>query len=109
MRERFTGEPAFDAVALESERVRLYKEFMLAMEEACGHKHHHQKKRKTKKTKRKSRSRSASPAVSLHTSVWSVLGMGGTGCAVTETDQWLEKGIKTEEEIVTAVSNLSSC
>ncbi|XP_053374392.1 pre-mRNA-processing factor 40 homolog B-like isoform X4 [Mercenaria mercenaria] len=59
VRSRFENESAFEAITLESERIRLYKEFLVAVEEACMHRH--PKKRKSKKHKsRRSRSRSRS-------------------------------------------------
>ncbi|XP_050419250.1 pre-mRNA-processing factor 40 homolog A [Patella vulgata] len=58
-RQRVEREPGFDIITLESERIRLYKEYTLALEETCGH--HHPKKKKSKKHKnRRSRSRSLS-------------------------------------------------
>ncbi|KAL4222390.1 PRP40 pre-mRNA processing factor 40 [Mactra antiquata] len=61
IRGRFENEAAFEAITLESERMRLYKEFLVAMEEACLHRHHSSKRKKTKKHKsRRSRSRSRS-------------------------------------------------
>jgi pre-mRNA-processing factor 40 len=56
------NEEAFLAVDLEAERMRMFKEYQMALDEACSHRHkHHPKKRKNKKKdKRKSRSRSRS-------------------------------------------------
>lgn len=51
---------AWEAITLESERIRLFKEHITALEEACSH-HHCSRRKKTKKHKsRRSRSRSAS-------------------------------------------------
>lgn len=59
IRSRFENEAAFEAITLESERMRLYKEFLVAIEEACLHRH--PKKKKSKKHRgRRSRSRSKS-------------------------------------------------
>ncbi|XP_052247261.1 pre-mRNA-processing factor 40 homolog A-like isoform X2 [Dreissena polymorpha] len=61
IRPRFESKPAFEAISLESERQRLYKEFQVAMEEACVHLPKHSRKKKSKKHKgRRSRSRSKS-------------------------------------------------
>ena len=65
VRERFADDPSFQAILLESERIRLYREFLLAVEEACSHKHAPRKKKKKKEKKRRmSRSRSRSHSVS---------------------------------------------
>ena len=63
IRGRFENEPAFEAITLESERIRLFKEYIIAIEETCMH-HHMGKKKKTKKHKNR-RSRSRSRTVSL--------------------------------------------
>jgi len=59
IRPKLAGEPAFENVTLEAERIRLFKQHLVAIEESCSH--YHPKKRKTKKHKsRRSRSRSRS-------------------------------------------------
>lgn len=59
IRSRFEHDPAFENITLEAERIRLFKEYLTAMEEACSH--YHPKKKKTKKHRsRRSRSKSHS-------------------------------------------------
>ncbi|KAK2161677.1 hypothetical protein NP493_1565g00027 [Ridgeia piscesae] len=61
VRERFEKEPAFEAITTEADRARLMTEFLVAMEESCGHMCHHKKhSKKSRKQRRKSRSRSRS-------------------------------------------------
>lgn len=60
VRLKIEGESDFKAITLESERVRIFKEYQHEIEESCSHHHIRSKKKKTKKTKRKSRSRSHS-------------------------------------------------
>ncbi|MEE6471227.1 hypothetical protein FKM82_009221 [Ascaphus truei] len=64
-RERFVGNSAFDQITVESERIRLYKEFIHSLENECQHNHTKMKKhsKKSKKHHRKhSHSQSPSPA-----------------------------------------------
>ncbi|XP_077979114.1 pre-mRNA-processing factor 40 homolog B-like isoform X2 [Glandiceps talaboti] len=65
VRDRFVNDSSFDAITVESERIRLFKEYMSALEETCGHHHSKQpaKKKKSKKHRSK-RSRSRSPSES---------------------------------------------
>ncbi|KAK3925785.1 Pre-mRNA-processing factor 40-like protein A [Frankliniella fusca] len=68
-RLKLEGDKAFEAITLESERVRIYKEFQHENEEACGHHHIRPKKSKKAKSKKKksnSRSRSRSELVFGH-------------------------------------------
>ena len=58
MRSQFEKESYFEAVTLESERVRLFKDFLLALEESCGHNHQNRKKQSRKHKTKRSRSRS---------------------------------------------------
>ncbi|GAB1597955.1 pre-mRNA-processing factor 40 homolog A-like isoform X2 [Argonauta hians] len=59
IRVRLEKEIPFEAITLESERIRLYKEYQIAVLEQCSH--HHSKKKKSKKHKlKRSRSRSRS-------------------------------------------------
>ncbi|KAA8588212.1 hypothetical protein FQN60_001406 [Etheostoma spectabile] len=64
IRERFLKESAFEDVTLESERKRIFKDFMHVLEHECQH-HHSKTKKHSKKSKKhhrkRSRSRSASP------------------------------------------------
>ncbi|XP_073436314.1 pre-mRNA-processing factor 40 homolog B isoform X1 [Dendrobates tinctorius] len=60
VRERFVGDSAFDQITVESERIRLFKEFMLSIENECQH-HHFKGKKHSKKSKKHHRKRSQSP------------------------------------------------
>ncbi|KAM8933532.1 pre-mRNA-processing factor 40 homolog A [Pelodytes ibericus] len=63
VRERFVKEPAFEDMTLESERRRIFKDYIYMLEHECQH-HHSKNKRHSKKAKKhhrkKSRSRSGS-------------------------------------------------
>lgn len=61
-------DPAWEAITLESERIRLFKEYIIALEEACAH--HHSRRKKSKKHKNR-RSRSRTPSVSFYYYFWS--------------------------------------
>ncbi|KAL5006562.1 hypothetical protein ScPMuIL_015368 [Solemya velum] len=63
IRSRFEKDPVFEMITLESERIRLFKEFQIIMEETCLHRHSKKKKSKKHKNKR-SRSRSRSRSIS---------------------------------------------
>jgi pre-mRNA-processing factor 40 len=59
IRSKLEGESAFENITLEAERIRLFKSYLIALEETCSH--NHAKKKKTKKHRRwRSRSRSHS-------------------------------------------------
>ncbi|EEC04558.1 spliceosomal protein FBP11/splicing factor PRP40, putative, partial [Ixodes scapularis] len=62
VRKQFEKESAFVNLSLESERIRIFKEYQLTLEEACSHHHSRSKKhsKKSKKAKKRSRSRSES-------------------------------------------------
>lgn len=60
VRSKIEEEPDFQAIKLESERVRIFREYQHDLEESCGHHHIRSKKKKAKKPKRKSRSKSHS-------------------------------------------------
>ncbi|KAL1439011.1 hypothetical protein MTO96_047483 [Rhipicephalus appendiculatus] len=62
VRKQFEKEPAFINLSLESERMRIFKEYQLTLEATCSHHHSRSKKhsKKTKKNKKRSRSRSES-------------------------------------------------
>ncbi|XP_053311525.1 pre-mRNA-processing factor 40 homolog B [Spea bombifrons] len=62
VRERFVGDGAFDQITVESERIRLYKEFLQVLENEYQH-HHSKSKKHSKKSKKHHRkhSRSQSP------------------------------------------------
>lgn len=63
IREKIQDHEAFRALSLESERVRIFKEYQHETEEACSHHHssRSKKSKKNKKQKKRSRSRSGSP------------------------------------------------
>lgn len=65
VRTKLEEEPDFQAVILESERMRIFKEYQHELEESCSHHHIRSKKKKTKKPKRKSRSKSHSVSAML--------------------------------------------
>ncbi|XP_043472220.1 pre-mRNA-processing factor 40 homolog A isoform X2 [Leptopilina heterotoma] len=60
VRMKIEEEPDFKAISLESERLRIFKEYQHELEESCSHHHIRSRKKKTKKPKRKSRSKSHS-------------------------------------------------
>ncbi|XP_029665947.1 pre-mRNA-processing factor 40 homolog A [Formica exsecta] len=60
VRAKIEEEQDFKAITLESERIRIFKEYQHELEESCSHHHIRSKKKKAKKLKRKSRSRSHS-------------------------------------------------
>ncbi|XP_076360616.1 pre-mRNA processing factor 40 isoform X2 [Tachypleus tridentatus] len=64
VRKQFEKEHAFENITLESERVRLFKEYQQILEEACGHRHGKSKKHSKKNKKQKKRSHSRSKSVS---------------------------------------------
>uniref|UniRef100_A0A8C8H1I6 Pre-mRNA-processing factor 40 homolog A n=1 Tax=Oncorhynchus tshawytscha TaxID=74940 RepID=A0A8C8H1I6_ONCTS len=59
VRERFLKESAFEDVTLESERKRIFKDFMHVLEHECQH-HHSKTKKHSKKSKKHHRKRSRS-------------------------------------------------
>uniref|UniRef100_A0A665W654 Pre-mRNA-processing factor 40 homolog A n=1 Tax=Echeneis naucrates TaxID=173247 RepID=A0A665W654_ECHNA len=63
VRERFLKESAFEDVTLESERKRIFKDFMHVLEHECQH-HHSKAKKHSKKSKKHHRKRSRSRSVS---------------------------------------------
>ncbi|XP_050432736.1 pre-mRNA-processing factor 40 homolog B [Adelges cooleyi] len=59
LRPKIENDQAFQAINLESERLRIFKEFQVDTEEVCNHHHSKMKKsKKNKKHKKKSRSQS---------------------------------------------------
>lgn len=64
VRTRLDNEAAFESITLESERVRLFKEYQQTLEESCSHHHSKSKKHNKKNKKTKKKSRSASPSES---------------------------------------------
>lgn len=58
IRSKMEGLPEFEAVGLESERMRIFEEYQHENEEACSHHHTRSKKSKKKKNRRRSHSRS---------------------------------------------------
>uniref|UniRef100_A0A8C9VXB1 Pre-mRNA-processing factor 40 homolog A n=1 Tax=Scleropages formosus TaxID=113540 RepID=A0A8C9VXB1_SCLFO len=63
VRERFLKEPAFEDITLESERKRIFKDFIHVLEHECQH-HHSKNKKHSKKSKKHHRKRSRSRSVS---------------------------------------------
>ncbi|XP_062821864.1 pre-mRNA-processing factor 40 homolog A [Anolis carolinensis] len=59
IRERFVKELAFEDITLESERKRIFKDFMYLLEHECQH-HHSKNKKHSKKSKKHHRKRSRS-------------------------------------------------
>ncbi|XP_006002135.1 pre-mRNA-processing factor 40 homolog A isoform X2 [Latimeria chalumnae] len=59
IRERFVKEPAFEDITLESERKRIFKDFLHVLENECQH-HHSKTKKHSKKSKKHHRKRSRS-------------------------------------------------
>ncbi|XP_063421965.1 pre-mRNA-processing factor 40 homolog B-like isoform X3 [Mytilus trossulus] len=63
VREKLEKDSAYQAVTVESERIRLFREYQQILEESCSH--HHSRKKKAKKHKtRRSRSKSKSQSES---------------------------------------------
>lgn len=60
IRTKIEEEQDFKAVNLESERMRIFKEYQHELEESCSHHHIKSKKKRLKRSKRKSASRSHS-------------------------------------------------
>ncbi|XP_078459913.1 pre-mRNA-processing factor 40 homolog A isoform X2 [Lampetra fluviatilis] len=63
VRDRFVNDSAFDQITVESERIRLFKEYVGALEVECQHyhpKHSRKHSKKSKKHRKRSRSRSGS-------------------------------------------------
>ncbi|XP_023216919.1 pre-mRNA-processing factor 40 homolog A-like [Centruroides sculpturatus] len=60
VRKQLEKESAFGNILLESERIRLFKEYQQTLEEACSHHHSKSKKHSKKNKKQKKRSRSHS-------------------------------------------------
>ncbi|XP_063282095.1 pre-mRNA-processing factor 40 homolog B-like isoform X4 [Pelobates fuscus] len=63
VRERFVGDSAFDQITVESERIRLYKEYLQVLENEFQH-HHSKSKKHSKKSKKHHRKRSHSQSPS---------------------------------------------
>ncbi|XP_072274257.1 pre-mRNA-processing factor 40 homolog A isoform X4 [Pyxicephalus adspersus] len=59
VRERFNKEPAFEDITLESDRKRIFRDFVHALEHDCQH-HHSKNKKHSKKSKKHHRKRSRS-------------------------------------------------
>lgn len=73
VRAKMEKDLAWEAITLESERLRLFKEYITSMEESCMH-HHSRHKKSRKRKSRRSRSRSSVSEV--------VLNWGGGGRVV---------------------------
>ncbi|RLU23079.1 hypothetical protein DMN91_005357 [Ooceraea biroi] len=61
VRTKIEEEPDFKAITLESERIRIFKEYQHELEESCSHHHIRSKKKKAKKLKHKLPSSEESP------------------------------------------------
>uniref|UniRef100_A0A803TET8 Pre-mRNA-processing factor 40 homolog A n=1 Tax=Anolis carolinensis TaxID=28377 RepID=A0A803TET8_ANOCA len=72
IRERFVKELAFEDITLESERKRIFKDFMYLLEHECQH-HHSKNKKHSKKSKKHHRKRSRSRSVSLYEMLYQLL------------------------------------
>ncbi|XP_064408512.1 pre-mRNA-processing factor 40 homolog B isoform X1 [Latimeria chalumnae] len=59
VRDRFVNDSAFDQITVESERIRLFKEFLQVLENECQH-YHSKSKKHSKKSKKHHRKRSRS-------------------------------------------------
>merc|ERR1712113_600108 len=59
-RPQIENEEAFLAVELEAERMRMFRDYQMALEEARSHRHRKNKRKNKKKEKRRSKSRSRS-------------------------------------------------
>uniref|UniRef100_A0A8D2KQX5 Pre-mRNA-processing factor 40 homolog A n=1 Tax=Varanus komodoensis TaxID=61221 RepID=A0A8D2KQX5_VARKO len=83
VRERFVNHIAFEQITLESERIRLFREFLQLLETECQH-FHAKAKKHAKKPKKHHRKRSASVRPGVGGSRW---GAGGDqGAAVVRGD-----------------------
>jgi len=80
VRSKIEEEQDFKAITLESERIRIFKEYQHELEESCSHHHIRSKKKKAKKLKHKSRSRSHSVSNTLSVIVLS--------CMISERYKW---------------------
>uniref|UniRef100_A0A672V225 Pre-mRNA-processing factor 40 homolog A n=1 Tax=Strigops habroptila TaxID=2489341 RepID=A0A672V225_STRHB len=67
IRDRFVKEPAFEDITLESERKRIFKDFIHVLEHECQH-HHSKNKKHSKKSKKHHRKRSRSRSGNWDTS-----------------------------------------
>ncbi|XP_062594928.1 pre-mRNA-processing factor 40 homolog B-like [Saccostrea cucullata] len=56
IKDKLERESVFEAITLESERIRLFKEYQAVLEDTCSH--HHAKRKKRKQKHKRSRSRS---------------------------------------------------
>ncbi|TRY93445.1 hypothetical protein DNTS_005745 [Danionella cerebrum] len=94
VRERFLKDPAFEDITLESERKRIFKDFMHVLEHECQH-HHSKTKKHSKKSKKHHRKRSRSRSVSpISIVLSSVIFSPRPGSAVS----WLPRRIGSESE-----------
>ncbi|XP_071812640.1 uncharacterized protein [Apostichopus japonicus] len=65
VKDQFVNDTIYLSIAPDSERIRLFNEYIASLEEACAHHHakvSSKKNKKTKKHRRRSRSRSRTPA-----------------------------------------------
>lgn len=59
VRSTLESDPAFEIISVESDRIRIFKDYQRDMEETCGH-HHHSRSKKNKKKEKKQKRRSSS-------------------------------------------------
>jgi len=59
IRQKLEGEPAFESITQEYERMRIFKEFQRDLEETCTHSHSRKKSKKSKKSRKRSPSSSS--------------------------------------------------
>lgn len=98
VRLKIEEESDFKAITLESERIRIFKEYQHELEESCSHHHIRSKKKKAKKLKHKSRSRSHSVSTSstvillcpFQCTVYSIK----NALSITQDSEGSEKGLR---------------
>uniref|UniRef100_A0A8C7ECP0 Pre-mRNA-processing factor 40 homolog A n=1 Tax=Nothoprocta perdicaria TaxID=30464 RepID=A0A8C7ECP0_NOTPE len=96
IRDRFVKEPAFEDITLESERKRIFKDFMHVLEHECQH-HHSKNKKHSKKSKKHHRKRSRSRSVSCFIIVsWGVTLGQDTRLAPVGHSTWKTNGSHQE-------------
>ncbi|KAK2494654.1 hypothetical protein MC885_020955 [Smutsia gigantea] len=101
VRERFVCDSAFEQITLESERIRLFREFLQVLETECQHLHTKGRKH-SRKGKKHHRKRSHSPSVSWRVGgMWGKVGLfwGKNHFIFSHTSPSLEEdGSESEEE-----------
>uniref|UniRef100_A0A3B4AGA2 FF domain-containing protein n=1 Tax=Periophthalmus magnuspinnatus TaxID=409849 RepID=A0A3B4AGA2_9GOBI len=95
VRERFLKEPAFEDITLESERKRIFKDFMHVLEHECQH-HHSKTKKHSKKSKKHHRKRSRSRSVSAFALTPLYSKIRPVNCTATHVSDFCASGVHTE-------------